>query len=136
MSEGSPVGAHVIKMMGYIQTLEKLGFALKDELATDVILQSLPDSFKPFVLNFNKNEINKTLPQLLGSYELPKSGHWKRNCPLYLEEVKKSKANGASSSEPLKRRILAKGNVDLQAGNGARVATLAVGTYISLIDLI
>ncbi|KAK8667691.1 hypothetical protein V6N13_007839 [Hibiscus sabdariffa] len=64
--EGSPVGAHVIKMMGYIQTLDKLGFALKDELATDVILQSLPDSFKPFVLNFNMNEIRKTLPQLLG----------------------------------------------------------------------
>ncbi|KAK8972686.1 hypothetical protein V6N11_044559 [Hibiscus sabdariffa] len=60
MSEGSPVGAHVIKMMGYIQMLEKLGFALKDELATDLILQSLLDSFKPFVLNFNMNEINKT----------------------------------------------------------------------------
>ncbi|KAK8617913.1 hypothetical protein V6N13_080817 [Hibiscus sabdariffa] len=27
-----------------------------------------------------------------------KSGHWKRNCPLYLEEVKKAKVNGASSS--------------------------------------
>ncbi|KAK8680881.1 hypothetical protein V6N13_109819 [Hibiscus sabdariffa] len=65
MSEGSPVGAHVIKMMGYIQTLEKLGFPLKDELATDVILQSLPDSFKSFVLNFSMIEINKTLPQLL-----------------------------------------------------------------------
>ncbi|KAK8979704.1 hypothetical protein V6N11_027739 [Hibiscus sabdariffa] len=66
MSEGSSVGAHVIKMMGYIQTLEKLGFALNDELATDVILQSLPDSFNQFVMNFNMNEINKTLPQLLG----------------------------------------------------------------------
>ncbi|KAK8696737.1 hypothetical protein V6N13_001866 [Hibiscus sabdariffa] len=63
MSEGSPIGAHV---MGYIQTLKKLGFPLKDESATDVILQSLPDNFKPFVLNFNINEINKTLPQLLG----------------------------------------------------------------------
>ncbi|KAK8597116.1 hypothetical protein V6N12_065592 [Hibiscus sabdariffa] len=151
MSEGSPVGAHVIKMMGYIQTLEKLRFPLKDELATDVILQSLPDSFKPFVLNFNMNEIHKTLAQLLsmlrtvesdleknGSKSIlmvreakgkkkakskgngkskpkgkdalkpekgiskeakcfyyEKYGHWKRNCPLYLEEVKKSKANGA-----------------------------------------
>ncbi|KAK8680523.1 hypothetical protein V6N13_109466 [Hibiscus sabdariffa] len=154
MSEGSPVGAHVIKMMGYIQTLEKLGFALKDKLATDVILQSLLDNFKPFVLNFNMNEINKTLPQLLGMlrtaesdlkkngsksilmvreakikkkakskgngkskpkgkdalkpekginkeakcFYYEKSGHWKRNYPLYLEEVKKSKTNGASSS--------------------------------------
>ncbi|KAK8635179.1 hypothetical protein V6N13_023056 [Hibiscus sabdariffa] len=66
MSEGSPVGAHVIKMMGYIQTLEKLGFLLNDELAIDVIMESLPDSFNEFVLNFNMNEINKTLPQLLG----------------------------------------------------------------------
>ncbi|KAK8652271.1 hypothetical protein V6N13_061292 [Hibiscus sabdariffa] len=63
MSEGSPMGAYV---MGYIQTLKKLGFPLEDELATDVILQSLLDKFKPFVLNFNMNEINKTLLQLLG----------------------------------------------------------------------
>ncbi|KAL4361884.1 hypothetical protein GQ457_04G016380 [Hibiscus cannabinus] len=156
MSEGYLVGAHVIKMMGYIQTLEKLGFPLKDELATDVILQSLSDSFMPFVLNFNMNEISKTLPQLLGMlrttesnmkknssksilmvreakrkgkkkaksmgngqskpkekdalkpekeiskdrkcFYCEKSRPWKRNCPLYLEEVKKAKANGTSSS--------------------------------------
>ncbi|KAK8972764.1 hypothetical protein V6N11_055127 [Hibiscus sabdariffa] len=66
MSEGSLVGAHVIKMMGHIQTLGKLGFALNDELAIDVVLQSLPDSFNQFLLNFNMNEINMTLPQLLG----------------------------------------------------------------------
>ncbi|KAK8590161.1 hypothetical protein V6N12_024544 [Hibiscus sabdariffa] len=218
MSEGSSVGAHVIKMMGYIQMLEKLGFALNDELATDVILQSLPDSFNQFVLNFNMNEINKTLPQLLGMlrtaesnmkkggsksvlmvrvarekgkkvakskgsgktkpkgkealkpkgeiskdgkcFHCGKTGHWKRNCPIYLEDVKKAKAVGASvsgiyvidvhvstsSSWVLDtgcgshictsvqglhtRRTLAKGDVDLRVGNGARVAALAVGTYV------
>ncbi|KAK8597310.1 hypothetical protein V6N12_065781 [Hibiscus sabdariffa] len=156
MTEGTLVGAHVIKMMGYVQTLEKLGFPLKNELATDLILQSLPGSFKPFVLNFNMNEINRTLPQLLGMlrtaesdmkkdgsksillvreakengkkvakskgsgktkakgknvlkpkgaiskdgkcFHCNKSGHWKRNCPVYLEEVKKAKAVGASVS--------------------------------------
>ncbi|KAK8593575.1 hypothetical protein V6N12_045652 [Hibiscus sabdariffa] len=156
MTEGTPVGAHVIKMMGYVQTLEKLGFPLKNELATDLILQSLSGSFKPFVLNFNMNEINKSLPQLLGMlrtaesdmkkdgsksillvreakekgqkvakskgsgkskdkgknvlkpkgaiskdgkcFHCNKSGHWKRNCPVYLEEVKKAKAVGASVS--------------------------------------
>ncbi|KAK8675759.1 hypothetical protein V6N13_033822 [Hibiscus sabdariffa] len=64
--QDTPVGAHVIKMMGYIQTLEKQGFALNNELVTDVILQSLSDSFKQFILNFNMNDIDKTLPQLLG----------------------------------------------------------------------
>ncbi|KAK8510888.1 hypothetical protein V6N12_036802 [Hibiscus sabdariffa] len=38
MIEGSPVGAHVIKMMGYIQALEKLGFPLSDELAIDIVM--------------------------------------------------------------------------------------------------
>ncbi|KAK9002667.1 hypothetical protein V6N11_060251 [Hibiscus sabdariffa] len=33
-----------------------------------------------------------------------RSGHWKRNCPLYLEEVKKSKANRASSSGTTKEK--------------------------------
>ncbi|KAK8600471.1 hypothetical protein V6N12_050325 [Hibiscus sabdariffa] len=205
MSKGSSVGAHVIKMMGYIQTLEKLGFALNDELATDIILQSLPDSFNQFVLNFNMNEINKTLPQLLGMLRTAESnmkkggsksvlmvrvakekgkkvakskgsgktkpkgkealkpkggvsketGHWKRNCPIYLEDVKKAKAVGAlvsgiyvidvhvstssswvldtgcgshicTSVQGLHTRMnLAKGDVDLRVGNGARVAALA-----------
>ncbi|KAK8516079.1 hypothetical protein V6N12_013488 [Hibiscus sabdariffa] len=209
-------------MMGYIQTLEKLGFALNDELAIDVVLQSLSDSFSQFILNFNMNEIEKTLPQLLGMlrtaegnmkkggsksvlmvheakgkgkgkgkkvakskglgktkpkgkealkpkggvsndgkcFHCGKTGHWKRNYPIYLEEVKKAKAVGASvsgiyvidvnmstsSSWVLDtgcgshictsvqglhtRRNLAKGNVDLRLGNGARVAALAVGTYV------
>ena len=49
-------------MMGYIQALEKLGFPLKNELATDLILQSLSDKIKPFIVNFNMIENNKTLP--------------------------------------------------------------------------
>ncbi|KAK8623458.1 hypothetical protein V6N13_118346 [Hibiscus sabdariffa] len=73
MSKGTPVGAHVIKMMGYIQTLEKQGFALNDELVTDVILQSLSNSYKQFILNFNMNDIDKTLPQLLGMLRNAKS---------------------------------------------------------------
>ncbi|KAK8512046.1 hypothetical protein V6N12_018527 [Hibiscus sabdariffa] len=32
MTEGTPVGAHAIKMMGYVQTLEKLGFPLKNKI--------------------------------------------------------------------------------------------------------
>ncbi|XP_017609417.1 uncharacterized protein LOC108455356 [Gossypium arboreum] len=159
MAEGSPVGPHVLKMIRYIESLFKLGFPLSQELATDVILQSLPDSYSQFVLNFNMNEIDKTLPQLLSMLRTvegnmkrvrpkpilmvrnnkgkgkakvqkkpkgkgrpnsgkgkaalkPKSGvskegncfhygvtgHWKRNYPVYLEEIKKAKASGTSAS--------------------------------------
>jgi hypothetical protein len=36
--EGSPISPHVIKMMSYNETLDKLSCALKDDLTTDVIL--------------------------------------------------------------------------------------------------
>ncbi|KAG8474922.1 hypothetical protein CXB51_031617 [Gossypium anomalum] len=140
-------------------SLSKLGFPLSQELATDVILQSLSDSYSQFVLNFNMNEIDRTLPQLLsmlrtaegnmkkvgpkpilmvhnnkgkGEAKVPTkpkgkgkpnlgkgkatlkpkggvskegncfhcgvTGHWKLNCPVYLEEIKKAKASGTSAS--------------------------------------
>ncbi|KAK8573042.1 hypothetical protein V6N12_029080 [Hibiscus sabdariffa] len=93
MSEGSPVGAHVIKMMGYIQALEKLGFPLNNELAIDVVLQSLPDSFNQFVLNFNMNEINKTLPQLLGMLRTAE-GNMKKGGSKSILMVREAKGKG------------------------------------------
>ncbi|KAK9034774.1 hypothetical protein V6N11_076831 [Hibiscus sabdariffa] len=93
MSEGSPVGAHVIKMMGYIQTLEKLGFALNDEFAIDVVLQSLSDRFNQFVLNFNMNEINKTLQQLLGMLRTAKC-NMKRGGSKSVLMVREAKGKG------------------------------------------
>ncbi|KAK2414511.1 hypothetical protein P8452_13305 [Trifolium repens] len=219
LSEGSPVGPHVLKMIGYVGNLERLGFPLEKELATDLILQSLPDSFNQFILNFNMNNLDKTLPELLSMLrtaeqnlkskgksilmvsngnkhhkkpkkqggkwkgkgvakpkETPpalkpsgsiskegncfycgKTGHWKRNCPKYLEDKKKGVAPTTSGifvieinlststswvldtgcgshictnvQELKESRELAKGEVDLRVGNGARVAALAVGTY-------
>ncbi|KAK8670083.1 hypothetical protein V6N13_104844 [Hibiscus sabdariffa] len=95
MSDGSPMGAHV---MGYIQTLEKLGFPLKDELATDDIVQSLLDIFKPFVLNFIVNEINKTLPQLLGMLRTAESDLNKNGSKSFLI-VRKAKGNGKKNAK-------------------------------------
>ncbi|KAL4292051.1 hypothetical protein GQ457_14G015890 [Hibiscus cannabinus] len=51
---------------------------MQNELATDVILQSLSDNFKQFILNFNMNEIDKTLPQLLGMTKSKGNGESKR----------------------------------------------------------
>ncbi|CAJ2651281.1 unnamed protein product [Trifolium pratense] len=65
LAEGSSVSPHVLKMIGYVGNLAKLGFPLSDELATDLILQSLSESFNQFVLNFTMSDMEKTLPQLL-----------------------------------------------------------------------
>jgi hypothetical protein len=66
LTEGSPVSPHVIKMIGYIETLDKLGSELKDDLAVDVILQSLPPSYQPFIMNYQMTGLEKTLAELHG----------------------------------------------------------------------
>jgi hypothetical protein len=66
MAEGSPVGPHVIKMVGYIETLNKLGCELNDDLATDVILWSLTTSYESFIMNFHMNGMEKTMAELHG----------------------------------------------------------------------
>ena len=45
LAEGATVGPHVIKMVSHTQMLEKLGFPIGQELATDFILASLPPSY-------------------------------------------------------------------------------------------
>jgi hypothetical protein len=53
LAEGASVGPHVINMVGYIQKLEKLGFLLGQELATDFILASLPPNYENFFMNYH-----------------------------------------------------------------------------------
>jgi hypothetical protein len=223
MKEGESVQIHVLKMIDSIERLGQLGFVMDHELSIDLVLQSLPPSYAQFVLNFNMNKLEVTLPELLNMlrtaensvsgdkgksimmvtssksagkssgtkknnktavkkkkmkakgkakksskaaskaedkcYECGKAGHWKRNCNVYLEKIKKAREPGPSgvyiveinlssknslawvldtgcvshiciSMQGLKNpRRLAKGEVDLRVGNKAKVAALAVGTY-------
>ena len=61
LAEGAPVGPHVIKMVGYTKRLEKLGFPLGQELATDFILASLPPSYGNFISNYHMHRAEKGL---------------------------------------------------------------------------
>ena len=38
LAEGAPVSPHVIKMIGYIESLQRLGFPLDDDISTTMIL--------------------------------------------------------------------------------------------------
>ena len=51
-------------MKGYIEHLDRLGFPLSQELAADLILNSLPDSYGQFVMNYNMNEMDKSIFEL------------------------------------------------------------------------
>ncbi|MBS5247516.1 MAG: hypothetical protein KHY55_10250, partial [Streptococcus salivarius] len=146
MEEGSSVSEHVLKMSGHANKLQSLGIVIPNALGIYRVLQSLPPSYKNFVMNYNMQNMNKELPELfamLKSAEVeikkehqvlmvnkttkfkkgkskqkghfkkggkkvttptkktkagPKpdtecfyckgEGHWKRNCPKYLADLK------------------------------------------------
>ena len=73
LAEGAPVGPHVIKMVGYTQRLEKLGFPLGQELATDFILASLPPCYGNFISNYHMHGAEKGLNELCGMLKTTKS---------------------------------------------------------------
>ena len=59
MVAGSSVSPHVLKMKGYLDHLEKLGLPISQELATNIILQTLPDAYDGFFMNYNMHNIEK-----------------------------------------------------------------------------
>jgi hypothetical protein len=88
LAEGSPISPHVTKMMGYIATLDKLGCELKDNLGTDVILQSLPASYEPFIMNFHMNGMEKIVVEL---HEMLKTEDSIKKNPNHVMMVQKEK---------------------------------------------
>ena len=51
-------------MKGYIDHLDRLRFPISQELATDLILNSLPNSYDQFVMNYNMNNMDKSISEL------------------------------------------------------------------------
>jgi hypothetical protein len=165
LAEGAPVEPHVIKMVSHTQRLEKLGFPIGLELATDFILVSLPPSYGNFISNYHMHRAEKGLNELCGMLKTaeadikkgagtshvmvvqnkpnfkkkgnawrkqkgkgkakgetskpnpptPKArpsadeecfhckgkDHWKRNCKLYLESLKKDGGKGTTVAHTL-----------------------------------
>ena len=64
MEENSSVSEHILKMSGYHNHLTQLGVNLPDECVIDRVLQSLPPSYKGFVMNYNTQGMDTTIPEL------------------------------------------------------------------------
>ena len=60
----SSVSEHILRMSGYHNHLTQLGVNLSDDSVIDRVLQSLPPSDKGFVMNYNMQGMEKTIPEL------------------------------------------------------------------------
>ena len=64
MEENSSVSEHILKMSGYHNHLTQLGVDLPVDCVIDRVLKSLPPSYKGFVMNYNMQGMDKTIPDL------------------------------------------------------------------------
>ena len=64
MEEYSSSSEHVLRLSGYYNRLNQVGVNLPDKIVIDRVLQSLPPSYKAFVMNYNMQGMEKTIPEL------------------------------------------------------------------------
>ena len=65
MAEGTPVWDHVLKMIAHLNELEILGAKIDSESKVDIMLMSLPESYKNFHLNYSMSKGSYSLAELL-----------------------------------------------------------------------
>ncbi|VFQ90310.1 unnamed protein product [Cuscuta campestris] len=106
LATGNLVCPHVLKMIGQIETLEKLDAPLHPMLATDLILGSLPGEYSQTPVNFYMNKLEMTMSELLKFLTTAKEslGKGKGKCVLMVEDNTFAKKGGTHSPVRTKRK--------------------------------
>ncbi|GKB82591.1 retrotransposon protein, putative, ty1-copia subclass [Tanacetum coccineum] len=136
---GQLVSAYILKMKGYLDTLECLGYAMpkgkiqKDKKkpqgakGEDKGKNKLAYAPKPKIPPPPKRE-HPTKDSIC--HHCKEVGHWKRNCSSYQAELKKRKSVSIASTSGLREsRKLKHGALSLYVGNGMRAAVEAIGSF-------
>ncbi|KAJ9565638.1 hypothetical protein OSB04_001604 [Centaurea solstitialis] len=101
MVKGTSVSDHVMKMKRHLDHLERLGHLVPLQLATDTILNSLSEDYRPFVVNYNMNNMEKTIAELhsmLKTAELNMGNKNKTKDVLMVKDGGVKKKNGHAST--------------------------------------
>ena len=89
MTPDTLVSAHMLKMKGLIDQLDKLGAPISHELASDLILGSLPESYDQFVMNYNMHHMEKSIAELHGMLNNVETNIQKTNPVLMVQKGKR-----------------------------------------------
>ncbi|KAJ9544623.1 hypothetical protein OSB04_024330 [Centaurea solstitialis] len=114
MVKGTSVSDHVMKMKRHLDHLERLGHPVPLQLATDTILNSLSEDYRPFVVNYNMNNMEKSIAELhsmLKTAELNMGNKNKTKDVLMVRDGGVKKKSGHTSTS--------KGNGPVQAVQSA-----------------
>nr|GEZ66462.1 zinc finger, CCHC-type [Tanacetum cinerariifolium] len=143
--EGQSVSSYVLKMMGYIDNLERLGHPVTLGLGKGNKHKKSQSQMAARGQNHGKGKNKQTYapkPKILPppkredpakdsiSHECGETGHWKRNLPQYLAELLKKKKNATSGAGGSgASRKLKPGALSLYVSNGQRKAVEAIGVF-------
>ncbi|KAJ9565666.1 hypothetical protein OSB04_001632 [Centaurea solstitialis] len=101
MVKGTSVSDHVMKMKRHLDHLERLGHPVPLQLATNTILNSLSEDYRPFVVNYDMNNMEKTIAELhsmLKTAELNMGNKNKTKDVLMVKDGGVKKKNGQAST--------------------------------------
>nr|GEU61131.1 reverse transcriptase domain-containing protein [Tanacetum cinerariifolium] len=72
--DGQSVSSYLLKMKSYLDTLERLGYAMPKELGTSLIFNTLNKDYDQFVQNYNMHSMGKMLVELHAMLKLHEKG--------------------------------------------------------------
>ncbi|KAK1607660.1 hypothetical protein QYE76_031333 [Lolium multiflorum] len=99
MKEGSSVSEHMLAMTGHAKKLSDLGIVIPNRLGINRVLQSLPPSYKNFVMNYNMQNMNKELPELFAMLKSAEIEIKKEHQVLMVNKTTSFKKQGKSKGK-------------------------------------
>ena len=103
MTPSTSVSAHVLKTKGLIDHLDKLCAPISHELATDLILGSLPESYDQFVMNYNMHHMAKSIAELHGMLKNLEMNIQNTNSVLMVQKGEDMKRKGKGKGNKAKK---------------------------------
>ncbi|KAL0462610.1 UNVERIFIED_CONTAM: hypothetical protein Slati_0148600 [Sesamum latifolium] len=86
--------SHGVKMLYLVEKIEDLKAGLDNDTYIDVILQSLPPSYDPFIINYNMNGLEKSIHELINMLVQYEATTHKSAPAVLVGEALTSKAKG------------------------------------------
>ncbi|GKC94160.1 hypothetical protein Tco_1159602, partial [Tanacetum coccineum] len=140
--DGQSSSSPSLKMKGYLDILERLGYPMPNELSVSLILNSHNKDYHQFVQNYNMHSMGKTIAELHAMLKLTENGLPKKAETLDILAIKgdkiqkdKKKPQGCkthiyNTTQGLRRRRKLKHRaLNLYVGNGIHATVEAIGSF-------
>ncbi|KAL0346382.1 UNVERIFIED_CONTAM: hypothetical protein Scaly_1654200 [Sesamum calycinum] len=97
MAEGLSVQSQGLMMLYVVEKLEDLKVGFDNNTSINMILQSLPPSYDPFIINYNMNRLEKSIHELINMLVQYDAVTHKCASSVLIREASTSKAKGKRS---------------------------------------